>query len=130
MVEGMTIEGFEIRNIAVERGRIFDELEVRTRQRVAVVGPSVVETLFDGTDPIGQRIDIGLVPFRVIGVTGPRGANVYSSDQDDMIVIPLDTAMRRLLNISYVHAIYAQARSTELMEQAEREIRGVLNQRQ
>ena len=130
MVEGMTIEGFEIRNIAVERGRIFDELEVRTRQRVAVVGPSVVETLFDGTDPIGQRIDIGLVPFRVIGVTAPRGANVYGSDQDDMIVIPLDTAMQRLLNISYVHAIYAQARSTELMEQAEREIRGVLNQRQ
>lgn len=130
MVEGMTVAGFEIRNIAVERGRIFDEIEVRTRQRVAVVGPSVVETLFDGTDPIGQRIDIGQIPFQVIGVTVPRGANAYGSDQDDMIVIPLETAMRRLLNISYVHAIYAQARSTELMERAEGEIREVLNQRQ
>ncbi len=130
MVEGMTVEGFEIRNIAVERGRVFDQIEVRNRQRVAVVGPSVVETLFDGADPIGQRIDIGTVPFEVIGVTVPRGANAYGSDQDDMIIIPLETAMRRLLNISYVHAIYAQARGTELMEQAEREIREVLNQRQ
>jgi len=129
MVEGMTAEGFEIRNIAVARGRTFDHIEDRTRKRVAVVGPSVVETLFDGADPIGQRIDIGTVPFEVIGVTVPRGANAYGSDQDDLILVPLETAMRRLLNISYVHAIYVQARSTEFMRQAEREIREVLDQR-
>jgi len=130
MVEGMTAEGFEIRNITVARGRKFDHIEDRTRQRVAVVGPSVVETLFNGADPIGQRIDIGTVPFEVIGVTVPRGANAYGSDQDDLILVPLETAMRRLLNISYVHAIYVQARSTEFMKQAEREIREVLDQRQ
>ncbi len=130
IVEGMTAEGFEIRNISVARGRAFDQLEDRNRRRVAVVGPSVVETLFDGADAIGQRIDIGSVPFEVIGVTVPRGANAYGSDQDDMILIPLETAMRRLLNINYIHAIYVQASGTELMEQAEREIRDVLEQRQ
>ena len=129
MVEGMTAEGFQIRNIVVARGRAFDHIEDRTRQRVAIVGPSVVETLFDGADPIGQRIDIASVPFEVIGVTVPRGANGYGTDQDDMILIPLETAMRRLLNISYVHAIYAQVCGTELMEQADREIRQVLDQR-
>jgi len=130
IVEGMTAEGFEIRNISIARGRAFDQLEDRNRRRVAVVGPSVVETLFDGADAIGQRIDIGSVPFEVIGVTVPRGANAYGSDQDDMILIPLETAMRRLLNINYIHAIYVQASGTELMEQAEREIRDVLEQRQ
>ncbi len=128
-MEGMTAEGFEIRNITIAKGRAFDQIEDRTRQRVAIVGPSVVETLFYGADPVGERIDIGLTPFEVIGVTEARGANAYGTDQDDMILIPLETAMRRLLNISYIHSIFVQARSTELMESAEREVRDVLEQR-
>jgi len=128
-VEGLAIDGFEIRCIPLATGRFFDETEERSRRRVAVVGPTVVETLFDGTDPVGQRIQIERVPFEVIGVLAPRGSSSYGSDQDDIILIPLETAMRRLLSITYIHAIYVQARDGNRMDQAEQEIRELLEER-
>lgn len=128
-VEGMTPEGLEIRNVPLATGRFFDAVEDRMRRRVAVVGPTVAENLFGGTDPVGLRFLIGKVPFEVVGVTAPRGLNAYGTDQDDVIFVPLGTAMRRLLNITYLHAVYVQARSTGALDRAEREIRGLLTER-
>ena len=128
-VEGLAIDGLEIRCIPLAAGRFFDEGEDRSRRRIAVVGPTVVETLFGGTDPVGRRIQIGRVPFEVIGMLAPRGSSSYGSDQDDIILIPLGTAMRRLLNITYIHAIYIQARDGNEMNRAEQEVRGVLEER-
>ncbi len=128
-VEGLAIDGFEIRCIPLATGRFFDETEERSRRRVAVVGPTVVETLFGGTDPVGQRIQIERVPFEVIGVLAPRGSSSYGSDQDDIILIPLETAMRRLLSITYIHAIYVQARDGNRMDQADQEVSELLEER-
>jgi len=128
-VEGLTIDGFEIRCIPLATGRFFDEVEDRSRLRVAVIGPTVVETLFGGTDPVGQRIQIGRVPFEVIGVLAPRGSSSYGADQDDIILIPLQTAMRRLLNITYIHTIYVQVRDGNRMHRAEQEITELLEER-
>ena len=128
-VEGLAIDGLEIRCIPLATGRFFDEVEERSQRRVAVVGPTVVETLFGGTDPVGQRIQIGRVPFEVIGVLAPRGSSSYGSDQDDIILVPLATAMRRLLNITHIHAIYIQARDGNQMSRAEQEVRGLLEER-
>lgn len=128
-VLGITAPGFRIRNIEIGSGRCFDEQESRARRRVAVLGPTVVGEIFGDGDPIGLRIRIGRVPFEVIGVTAPKGMDVNGVDQDDLIMIPLETAMRRLLNVTHVQSVYAQAGDTQLLDRAEAEIRALLRRR-
>jgi putative ABC transport system permease protein len=74
-------------------------------------------------------VRIGRVPFEVIGVTEPKGMDANGQDQDDLVLVPLETAMRRLLNVTYVQSIYAQARRADLLDQAEQEIRELLHKR-
>jgi putative ABC transport system permease protein len=128
-VYGITPDGFPIRNIAIASGRRFDAQEDRGRRRVAVLGPTVVENLFGKADPLGRRIRVGRVPFQVIGVTEPKGMDANGVDQDDLVLVPLGTAMRRLFNVTHVQTIYAQARRGDLLDEAEREIREVLRER-
>jgi len=128
-VVGMTGDGLLIRNLSIASGRSFSPAEDRARRRVAVVGSTVTENLFGGADPVGLRIRIGRVPFEVIGVTSPKGTDVNGLDQDDLIIVPLETAMRRLLNVTYVRSIYVQAPGVRLLERAETEIRDLLRAR-
>ena len=128
-VIGMTPDGFHIRNIEVASGRFFDTEESRGRRRVAILGPTVVRNLFSGDDPMGRQIRIGRVPFEIIGVTRPKGLDANGADQDDLIIVPLTTAMRRLFNVTFVDRIYVQAVSADALHQAEKEIRSVLRQR-
>jgi putative ABC transport system permease protein len=129
-VTGMAADGFRIRNIPLSSGRPFDADEDRARRRVAVLGPTVVENIFGKSDPVGEQIRIGRVPFEVIGVTRPRGIDANGMDQDDMVIVPLETAMRRLLNIPYIQTIYIQARGSQWLDQVEREVRILLRARQ
>ncbi len=128
-VVGMTPDGFLIRSIKVAAGRFFDVEESRGRRRVAILGPTVVRNLFSGDDPIGQKIRIGRVPFEVIGVTRPKGTDANGADQDDLIIVPLATAMRRLFNVTYVDRIYVQAVNADALYHAEQEISNILRQR-
>jgi len=129
-VSGMAAEGFRIRNIPIASGRPFDGDEDRARRRVAVVGPTVVKNIFGASDPVGEQIRIGRVPFEVIGVTRARGIDANGADQDDMVLVPLETAMRRLLNVPYIQTIYIQARGSQWLDQVEREVRNLLRARQ
>ena len=108
-VIGITPEGFRIRNIAIAAGRMFDAEEDRARRRVAVLGPTAAANLFGPADPVGLQIRIGRVPFEVIGLTEPKGMDANGVDQDDLILVPLGSAMRRLLNVDYIDTIYVQA---------------------
>jgi len=128
-VIGMTAEGFRIRNIEVASGRSFDPEESRGRRRVGVLGPTVVRNLFGDIDPIGLSFRIGRVPFEAIGVTKPKGIDANGADQDDLVIVPLETAMRRLLNVTHVEMIYVQAESADALDRAEAEIRDTLRQR-
>ncbi len=128
-VLGMTPEGFAVRDMALATGRLFDTDEDRASRRVAVLGPTAVENLFGNSDPVGQTIRIGRVPFEVIGVTRPKGVDPNGLDQDDVIVVPLGAAMRRLTNVIYIQTIYVQAKDSKLLERAEQEIRDVLRRR-
>ncbi len=128
-VLGIAPEGFAIRNIAIASGRVFDQEECRGRRRVAVVGPTVVENLFLGGDPIGLTFRIGRVPFEVIGVTEPKGIDANGLDQDDVAIVPLDTAMRRVMNVDFVQAIYVQGKSSDVLDRAEQEICELLRRR-
>jgi len=128
-VVGMQAEGLEVRSFSISAGRAFDADEARAVQPVAIVGPTAAANLFGIADPVGQRIRVNRVPFDVIGVTAPKGTDVNGLDQDDLVIVPLKTAMRRLLNLDYVHTVYAQAVSSARMGQAEREIAQVLRRR-
>ena len=127
-VYGITPDGFRVRNIAIAAGRLFDAQEDRGRRRVAILGPTVVQNLFGQADPLGLRIRVGRVPFEVIGVTEPKGMDANGVDQDDLVLVPLGTAMRRLFNVTHVQTLYVQARRADLLDQAEREIREVLRE--
>jgi putative ABC transport system permease protein len=128
-VVGMAPSGFQIRNFELTGGRVFTEEEDRARMRVAVLGPTVVKNLFGDVDPVGLQIRLGRVPFEVIGITAPKGIDQNGADQDDLIIVSLGTAMRRLINVTYVGSIYVQARDSLSLDKAEAEIAGLLRER-
>lgn len=128
-VLGITPDGFRIRNIELRSGRIFDADENRAARRLAVLGPTAATNLFGRSDPIGQVVRVGRVPFEVIGVTEPKGVDPNGLDQDDVILVPLGAAMRRLMNVDHIQTVYVQARSGELLSDAESQVRDVLRRR-
>ncbi len=94
----------EVWNRGADRGSYLTAEDVRTAGRVAVIGTTVVTDLFADTDPIGQQIRIGTVPFEVIGVLEPFGIDPHGIDKDNEIHIPYTTVMRRLRNVDYIAA--------------------------
>ena len=110
---GTTPEGLGIRNVRAGAGRLFTPDDDAGQRRVAVLGPTVVENLFGDADPVGSIVRIGAAPFEVIGVAEPQGVDPAGVDQDNRVMVPLRTAMRRLLNIQFVDAIYVQARQSD-----------------
>ncbi len=126
---GMSPEGLAIRDFSLASGCFFDQEQSRACRRLAVIGPTVAGNLFPGVDPVGQRFRINRVPFEVIGVTEPKGTDFNGLDLDDVIIVPLETASRRLLNVPYVHTIYVQARDSGSLGRAEAEIAELLRRR-
>lgn len=118
----------EIRNIGVQSGAFFDEDENRLMAPVAIVGPTIVQTLFAGQDPVGESIRIGNVLIKVIGVTVPKGA-VSGEDEDDQILVPLRTAMNKLMNVTYLSNIFVEAAGFDNIHLAEAEVRSLLRER-
>lgn len=128
-LSGTTAEGVRIRNIRAGSGRLFDDADDREQRRVAVIGPAVARSLFAGVDPIGRTVRIGSLEFEVIGVAEARGIDPLGTDLDDFVVIPFQTAVRRVSNVNYVNAIYVQARGSEALEELERDVRAMLSNR-
>jgi len=128
-VVGTTPDFQTVRSFHPASGEFFDEEQGRSSARVAVLGQTVVINLFGSRDPIGETIRIGNVPFTVIGVLEPKGLDISGQDQDDQIVVPLRTALRRLLNLTYLSTIYVSARDPQSMDAAAGAIAEVLRER-
>ncbi|MCX6129290.1 MAG: ABC transporter permease, partial [Proteobacteria bacterium] len=96
-------------------GRFFTEPENRQRQKLAVIGRTLVRELFDGKNPIGELIKINKINFQVIGLLPEKGANAFR-DQDDQIIIPVETAMHRLLGKEYVDYIEIEVEDAKLID--------------
>ncbi len=128
-VVGTSPEFPEVRSFFPRRGIFFSESENRASRRVAVLGRSVVENLFEGQEPIGKTIRIGRVQFQVIGVMEAKGVDMNGVDQDDQIFIPIQTALRRVFNQDYISSISLQVRSPEEMAAAKRQVRELLRER-
>jgi putative ABC transport system permease protein len=127
-VVGTTFNLPEIKNIFLSKGRFFTEEEDRLLARIVVLGPTPAKNLFGSTNPVGEAIQIKNVTFEVIGVTKGKGM-IAGQDEDDQLFIPLNTAMKRLMNVTYLSQIFLQARSTAHIRQAEMEIRSLLRER-
>jgi len=108
-VLGASAEILKVRNLAVREGRRFDDEEARAALRVAVVGQTVVRNVFGGRSPVGSTIRANGVPCEVIGVLEPKGLDASGNDQDDVVLVPIRTALRRLFNVDHLSNVYVQA---------------------
>jgi putative ABC transport system permease protein len=109
-VVGTGADFLAVRNYSVAQGRSFDEDEERAGLRVAVLGPTVSRNLFGERSPLGETLRVNNVPFQVVGLLAPKGLDGNGADQDDQILVPLRTALRRLFNLDHVNNLYVQAR--------------------
>jgi putative ABC transport system permease protein len=128
-VIGSTPDFFPIRDYRLEKGRFFTHGENQAFNRVAVIGSIVRTNLFKNVNPIGKTMRIGVIPFEVIGTLQEKGVNTDGSSQDNAILIPIRTALRRVFNLSYIHLVYVQVREDRFMARAEGEIAGLLRER-
>ncbi len=133
-IQGTTPDYLAIRDNQIAEGQSFTQQDVDSDAKVAVLGKTVVDNLFGGSDPIGQAIRIKNVPFTVVGTLVPKGQSPMGQDQDDVILLPISTAKKKVLGVNQANAasvgsIMVQARDGSLMSQAEEQTRALLRQR-
>jgi putative ABC transport system permease protein len=131
--QGTTPEFPVVRNWSTSEGSFFTARDDSTANRVVVIGQTVASQLFgEGEDPVGAQIRVLEVPFTVIGVLEARGQSGYGQDQDDILLMPFNTAVRRVLGARFpgtVDMIFASASSQDVIDQAETEITDLLRSR-
>ena len=126
---GADVDWTFIRSWNVAQGSFFTESEVKSAAKVAVLGNSVRQNLFPDSDPIGSVIRVKNVPFRVIGVLEKKGGSTMGNDQDDQIVAPYTTIMKRISGNSRLNIIQVSAKSPDDIHLAMTEIKSLLRQR-
>ncbi|WP_302575017.1 ABC transporter permease [uncultured Duncaniella sp.] len=109
-IYGVTPEYLDIRRFKVKEGSIFTEHDIKSAAKVCILGKTVVDNLFpNGEDPVGRVIRFGKIPLTVIGVLESKGTNSMGQDQDDVVIAPYTTVMKRILAIDYIQGIFASA---------------------
>ena len=135
VIFGVTPEYIEVRQWEIAAGRMFDATDIAGATKVCLVGQTVARQLFGGTDPLGQVIRVRRVPFTVIGVLESKGQSMMGSDQDDLILMPISTARKRVLGASNlakqrsVGTIWVKVAEGYDMKTAEEQVRSLLRQR-
>ena len=128
-VTGVTQEYMSIRDLKITTGSFITEDDMNTRNRVAVIGMTVASNLFGEANPVGKTIRVNNQPYRVIGVLESKGQSSVGQDQDDVVIVPLTTAMDRLLAVTYVQTINVQVTSQSKMDEVQSNIETLLRQR-
>ena len=124
---GANQDYLEIRQLKVADGEIFSDTDIKTNAKVCLLGQTVVDNLFpDGSDPIGKVIRFKSIPFRVIGVMQKKGYNSMGMDQDNYVLAPYTTVMKRILAQNYLSQIIASAVTEGVTEQATAEMTAIL----
>ncbi|MBF0494380.1 MAG: ABC transporter permease [Candidatus Omnitrophica bacterium] len=124
-VEGVDVEYADMRASQPVAGRFFTADEIKRRDKVAILGLTVVKELFGDSNPIGETMKINLINFKVIGILPEKGANTFR-DQDDTLLIPVTTAMYRVFGKEYLDSIYVEAASTEVLDTLQDEISKII----
>jgi putative ABC transport system permease protein len=134
VLKGILVNGVEpnfqdIRNFLAREGSFVSAQDNLDRNKVAVVGRTIVEKLFGDEDPIGKYILISRVPFQVIGIMEEKGTDVSGADQDSQIFIPLQTFLKTLVNKTNVNNVYVQVTGSEFIPAAKADIESLLRKR-
>jgi putative ABC transport system permease protein len=122
-------EYFDIRQWPLASGGGFTDQDVRSENKVCVIGRTVARQLFGDSDPLGQVMRVRHVPFLITGVLTAKGLSVQGSDQDDCIIMPYTSAMKRVLGGTVFRTIYIQVDEPENLDSTQQEIMDVLRQR-
>lgn len=118
-IYGVTPDYLDIRKLKVKDGSMFTDHDIRTAAKVCILGKTVVDNLFpNGEDPVGRVIRFGKIPLTVIGVLESKGTNTMGMDQDDVVIAPYTTVMKRILAIDYIQGIFASAVDENETDQA------------
>ena len=128
-VSGVNANYLDVNNWSMKSGRFLSEKNVQNRERVAVVGKTVVKNLFGDEDPVGAEIRVKNIPFRIIGVLNSKGSGAMGNDQDDMVIIPYTTAMERVEGVDYLRMIYVVGKDENGIDRLQSDIENLLRVR-
>lgn len=126
-IYGVNQDYLTIRQLKIADGEMFTDSDIKAAAKVCVLGQTVVDYLFpDGSDPIGRVVRFNSIPFRVIGVLKKKGYNSMGMDQDDLVLAPYTTVMKRILAQTYLSEIVCSAITEEASEPAQDQITQIL----
>ena len=128
-VSGVSYNYLDVNNWSMKSGRFLSEKNVQNRERVAVVGKTVVKNLFGDEDSVGAEIRVKNIPFRIIGVLNSKGSGAMGNDQDDMVIIPYTTAMERVEGVDYLRMIYVVGKDENGIDRLQSDIENLLRVR-
>jgi putative ABC transport system permease protein len=128
-IVGESLDYLKIRDWKLASGSMFTDREVRAAAKVAIVGSKTANQLFGPLNPVGQTVRVKNIPFVIIGLLESKGAGMGGQNQDDRIIIPYTTAMKRITGERYLRSINLQIASASRMEAAQQQITSLLRQR-
>jgi putative ABC transport system permease protein len=128
-VQGVSEQYPEIRKWTVQSGGFFTDVDVRTAARVIVIGQTIGDNLFPGTDPVGQTLRVANLPFKIVGVMASKGQDQQGRDQDDIAFAPYTTVQKKVLGSPRLQIAYASAISQDATYTAQEQITELLRQR-
>lgn len=126
-IYGVSQDYLDIRQLSVVEGEMFTDADIKTSAKVCILGQTVVDNLFpDGTDPLGKVVRFNSIPFRIVGILKKKGYNTMGMDQDDLVLAPYTTVMKRILAQTYLGGIVCSAITEGVTEKATEEISTIL----
>ena len=128
-IYGISADYLEIRQLKIEDGEMFSDEDVKTSAKVCVIGKTVADNLFtNGEDPVAKVIRYNKIPFRIVGVLKSKGYNSFGMDQDDMVLAPYTTVMKRILSVTYLQGINASAITEDMTDLAIEDVTNILRE--
>jgi putative ABC transport system permease protein len=128
-ITGVSADYLDLRSWALRGGENFTEQDVRNANKVALIGKTTADALFGDSDPIGQIVRVKGVPFTIVGLLAPKGMSMTGSDQDDTLLVPYTSAMKRLTGSTYLRSLNIQAATPDLLDYLKEQVTGLLRQR-
>ncbi|HEV2694937.1 MAG TPA: ABC transporter permease [Verrucomicrobiae bacterium] len=128
-IQGESPDYPQIRDWDIASGAMFTDSDVRSLAKVAVLGKTVVDQLFPDQDPVGQALIIRNIPFKIVGVLEAKGFNLFGQDQDDVVIIPYTSHMKRITKRTFVNSIMVQAASKDTITEVQNDINNLMRDR-
>jgi putative ABC transport system permease protein len=128
-IMGESVDYLTIRQWDLGDGAMFSDADLRAAAKVCILGKTTADNLFPEDDPIGKIIRIRNVPIKVLGVLKPKGASMFGSDQDDVVIVPYTTGMKRFAGVTMLRSILVQAADASQIAEVQNAIGALLRQR-